>query len=365
MKYFVGLALLLSLAGGLVACAAEPDSAISPRAERETPPIAAAVLTARREKQPAMLEASASLTALRRVSPGSKILGRIDRLAAREGDPVEPGELLARLESRDLEAAVAQAQAAVAMAEAQHDNAAAMARRMRELEGRGSATVKNREDAVAGELVAAAAVAQARANLAAARVTLSYAEVRSPVAGWVVRKMAEAGDMAMPGQPLFVIEDLSAVEARAEIPESSVAGLAPGAPATVTVAALGRTYETTLDRLIPAADAGSRSFEARFRLPNADQALKSGLFARVALPLPASREALWIPATAVRQRGQLQSVLVVRNGRALLRFVQAGPSDGRRIEILSGLEDGEAFLENPPPGAGDGTAIEAIGGGRR
>lgn len=364
MKYAQRLALLLPLAG-LVACAAEPDSASPSRLPREAPSFTAAVLTAHREKAPATLEASASLVALRRVSPGSKILGRVDRLAVREGDAVKAGALLARLESRDLEAAVIQAKAAVTMAEAQLENAAAMARRMRELEGRGSATVKNREDAVAGERIAAAAVEQARANLEASKVTLSYAEVRSPVAGWVVRKMAEAGDMAIPGQPLFVIEDLSELEARAEIPESSVAGLAPGAPAKVTVDALGRTYATTLDRLIPAGDAGSRSFEARFRLPNGDQALKSGLFARVAMPLAAGREALLIPASAVRQRGQLQSVLVVKEGRAGLRFVKAGNHDGQRIEILSGLEEGESFLADPPPGVIDGSPIQAQGGGGR
>lgn len=367
MRHIDRLALLfLPLAGGLWACSPEAGSPSSPaRPPEESQTLTAVVATAHRRQVPAVLEASASLAALRRVSPGSKILGRVERIAAREGDAVAAGALLARLESRDLQAAVGQARAAVAMAEAQRDNAAAMARRMRELESRGSATPKNREDAVAGELVTAAAVDQARANLEAARVTLSYAEVRSPVAGWVVSRLVEEGDMAQPGQPLFVIEDLSAVEARAEIPENSVAGLEPGAPATVTVDAVGRTYATTLHRLIPAGDAGSRSFEARFQLPNGDRVLKSGLFARVVLPLPAGREALLVENTAVRQRGQLQSILVVRDGRVVARFVKTGRRDGARIEILSGLDDGESYLVDPPPAAADGTPIQAAAGGAR
>jgi RND family efflux transporter MFP subunit len=360
MRYPLSLAVFLSLlAGGLLACspAAGPPTAPSPSSAE---PVAVRVATARSRQLADPLEVSASLLAVRRVSPGSKILGRIDRLAVREGEAVAKGALLARLEDRDLKAAVAQARAAVAMAEAQRDNATAMARRMRELEARGSATVKNREDAVAGELVAAAAVDQAAANLEAARVTLSYAEVRSPLAGWVVSRLAEEGDMALPGQPIFVIEDLSALEARAEIPESAMAGLVPGAAASVSVEALGRTYATVLSRLIPAGDSASRSFEARFPLPNDDGTLKSGLFARITLPR-GSRQALMVERSAVRRRGQLQSILVVQDGKAALRFVETGRPDpaGDRIEIVSGLADGELYVVDPPARLADGSPVSA------
>lgn len=351
----IGAALLAS---GLFACSS-PDQAAPP-----SPPAAATVRvgTASLHRLPATIEASASLEALRRVAAGSRILGRVDRLLAREGEAVKAGQLLARLDGRDLAAGATQAKASVAMAEAQSTTAAAMARRMRELRGRGSATDKNLEDALAGEQVAAASVDQARASLEAAEVGLSFAEVRSPISGWIVQRHLEQGDMATPGSPIFTIEDLSILEARAEIPESAVAGLSIGAPATIRVDSIGRSYETTLHRLVPAGDPRSRSFEARFQLPNPDGALKSGLFARVELARAGQVETLLVEKTALRQRGQLRYVFGMAGDRARLRYVRTGRSGADSVEILSGLAAGDAYLIDPPPSVVDGTPISASEG---
>ncbi len=354
--------LLGFLALGLVACAEPKDEGTSHGTAAAAAPVAVRTRVAQLQEVARKIEASASLEAVRQVSPGSKILGRVDRVLVREGDAVKAGQLLARLENRDLQAAVAQAKAGLSMAEAQQRSAEAMARRMRDLRGRGSATEKNLEDAVAGEDIANAGVAQATANLEAAKVMLSYAEVQSPISGWVIKRQIEAGDMAAPGQPLFTIEDLSTIEARAEIPESDVAGLAPGAPATIVVDSLTRTYQSTLHRLVPAGDARSRSFEARFQLPNADGALRSGLFARVSLPSSEAREVLLLENQAIRERGQLRAVFVVDGDKARLRFVKTGRSHEGMVEILSGLEPGVRYLLEPPATLVDGAAISATEG---
>lgn len=350
----------LLLLVGLAACS--PAERVDPAAAK-VDPIPVRVATSSRVPVAGKIEATATLEALRRVQPGSKILGRVDRVLVREGEAVKAGQVLALLESRDLKAALAQAEAGLAMAEAQQRSAAAMARRMRDLAGRGSATTKNLEDAVAGEDIANAGVLQAKAGVEAAKVMLSYAEVRSPLAGWVTQRRVEAGDMAAPGQPLFVVEDLSTLEARAEIPESEMAGLAPGAAARITIDSLGRVYETTLHRLVPAGDPRSRSFEARFQLPNADGALRSGFFARVELPKAAGREALLIPASALVERGQVRAVFAVESGQARLRFVKVGQKNaGGEIEILSGLEPGSQYVIAPPFHLKDGAAITATEG---
>ena len=348
------------LALGLAACGG-PEAAAPPAASAAAP-VAVTVATARLENLAGKIEASAALEAARRVAPGSKILGRVFAVPVRAGDAVKAGQVLARLESRDLEAAVAQARAALAMAEAQARSAAAMARRMRDLAGRGSATAKNLEDAVAGEEIANAGVLAAQANLEAAQVMLSYAVVSSPLAGYVVERRIEAGDMAAPGQPLFVIEDLTQLEAVAAIPESEVAGLAPGMPAEVRVDALGRTYPSQLLRLVPAGNQQSRSFEARFKVDNPDLALKSGLYARVALAGGPAREILRVKATALRQRGQLSSVFVVDGNLARLRFVKTGRVDDQGIEILSGLGPGDRYLLAPPATLADGAPISITEG---
>ncbi len=300
-----------------------------------------------------------TLRAYRQVAPGSKLLGKVDAVLVREGGAVALGGLLARIESRDLEAAVAQAEAAVAMAEAQSTNAAAQRARMAELAGRGSATPKNLEDAIAGDRIAKAAVEQAEAGLRTAKVTLSYAEVRSPIAGSVVERRIEAGDMAVPGMPMFIVEDASWLEVELAVPESRLAAVAVGETARVIV--LDRELEAKVERIVPAGDPASRSFTVKLGLANPDGSLRSGMFARVELE-GAVRQGLSVERSAVVRRGQLDGLYVASpEGVIQLRWIRTGRAFGDRIEVLSGLEAGERYVSRPEPGLADGTAYRVRG----
>jgi len=358
-------ALIIAVLLVLTACGG--DDAPAPRAaSRDAAATPVRVAIAAVETVPFVTRASGSVEPVRRVMPGTKILGRIEAVEVREGDRVERGQLLARFESRDLSAAVAQAEAAVEMAEAQLENAVAQNDRMRDLHSRGSVTDKALEDAATGFRVAQAAVAQAEANLAAARVHLGYAEVRSPLAGWVVAKEVEAGDMTVPGAPLFTLEDLSQVKIDVSVPEAEVVGLAAGDDALVEV--LDRRLAATIDRIVPAADPASRTFSVQLLLDNPGGEWKSGMFARVSFE-HGERHALRVPASAVVERGQLEGIFVVAGGAggstsvAQLRWIKTGrtyddPDGGLRVEVLSGLEKGERYVTAPPPGLADGAAVE-------
>ncbi|MEE8526193.1 MAG: efflux RND transporter periplasmic adaptor subunit [Thermoanaerobaculia bacterium] len=321
----------------------------------EAAPVPVVTPTAAIETITVRIWATGSVQAIRRVEPGTKILGRIDRVLVREGDRVERGQLLARLESRDLQAAVAQAEAAVAMAAAELDNARVQHQRMSELHGRGSVTDKNLEDAVAGFKVSQAAHAQAEANLAAVRVPLSYAEISSPISGWVVAKHVEAGDMAAPGAPFFALEDLSTVKVEVQVPEADVVHLSAGDAATVEI--LGREIEAKIDRVVPAGDPKSRTFTVQLLLDNPGGTFKSGMFARVGFA-GEERQALRVPTTAVVERGQLTGLFVVDGDRAALRWIKTGRRDGGRVEVLSGLGADERYVLEPPASLTDGATVE-------
>jgi RND family efflux transporter MFP subunit len=309
------------------------------------------------EEIPSRTRATGSVQAWRTVSPGTKILGRIERVFVREGDRVGRGQVLALLESRDLQAAVDQARAALAMAEAGLENAEAQHRRMSELHPRGSVTDKNLEDAVSAYRTATAAVAQAKANLLAAEVSLSYAEIPSPFEGRVVAKRVEAGDMAAPGTPLFTIEDISRAKIVLRVPESDVVGLEAGAPGTVRVDVLEEEFPAEVDRVLPSGDPMSRTYEVQMVLENPEGRLRSGMFARASFAR-GLREALTVPLGAVVERGQLQGVFVLDpDGRARLRWIRLGRIRGERVEVLSGLTAGESYLAAPPPGLADGTPV--------
>lgn len=292
-----------------------------------------------------------------RTSPGTKLLGRVAVVAVREGDRVREGGLLARLEDADLKAAVEQAEAAVAMAEAGRENAHAQHARMVELHRRGSVTDKNLEDATAGIRVADAALQQARAALSGARVNLGYAEIRSPISGWVVARRTEVGDMAAPGVPLFTLEDLSRVKVVLQVPESDVVGLQAGMPATVEVDVLERELPATIHRVVPAGDPTSRTYEVQLVLDNPDGDLKSGMFARGRFRT-GTRDALRVPRTAVVRRGQLDGLFVVdEEGAARLRWVRLGRTEGDRVLVLSGLQEGERYVVDPPADLLDDTPV--------
>jgi RND family efflux transporter MFP subunit len=356
---------LLALAGG-AGCG---DGAAPETAAAGAPPVSVTVAVAASREVASEVVATGTVEPSRRAMPGTKILGRVDEAPVAEGEAVAAGQLLARLESRDLQAAIHQAEAAIAGAEARLENARAQHARMTELHARGSATAKNLEDATSDWRTAEAGVGQARANLAAARVTQGYAELRSPLDGWVVAKEVEVGDMVQPGRPLFTVEDLDPAKVVAEVPESEVRGFAPGDRALVEVAAMGYRAEGRIDRIMPSGDRLSRTFRFEVVLPNPDGTLKSGMFARVTLPRAATRPMLLVPRSAVVRRGGLEGVFVVDgdrsgmepvpgSGTARLRWLRTGATRGDEVAVLSGLEEGERYVVEPPAGLADGAPVE-------
>lgn len=359
MKNLLSAGALTLLAFHTIACGGgASDEAPS---QRETAPAAQVELaTAAYENVSRVVRATGSVEAARRVSPAAKILGRILEAPYDEGENVGKGTVLFRLESRDLQAAVQQAEAAVARAEATLENATAQKNRMEDLHSRGSVTAKNLEDAIAGFRVAQASLAQSQANLDAARVALDYAEVRSPLAGWVVEKHREVGDMATPGRPLITLEDLARVEINVQVPEADIVGLEKGTPARVEV--LGREIEASIGRIAVSGDPASRTFNVKLFLDNPDGFLKSGMFARVVFtPMDSSgRRVLRVSENALVRRGQLVGLFIaegtvaedtVEEKTLRLRWIKLG-RDG---EVLSGLVEGERYVLQPSADLRDGT----------
>jgi RND family efflux transporter MFP subunit len=303
------------------------------------------------------IEVTGSIEPQARVLPGTKIMGRIETVTVDVGDRVRRGQVLAALEKRDLEAAVEQARAAIRMAEARLSNARTHYERIVDLHSRGSVTEKNLEDATAGYRVAEAGLQQAKAALASAEVNLDYATIRSPVDGYVTEKKVEAGDLAKPGMPFFVLEVLSRVKVTVSVPESDIVDISRGDAATVTVGVVDQRIDLVVDRIVPSGDTRSRTYEVQLLADNPKRTLKSGMFARVSFGKE-QKEVLLVPQTAITRRGQLEGLFVVGDDEvARIRWVRVGPQREEGVEILSGLEPGERIVVAPPPGLVDGTPV--------
>ena len=328
----------------------------------------------------------------------SKVQGYVREIRVRQGDHVEQGRVLVTVDERELAAradraraglaeaemgldearrTLDEAEAALRSAEADHAFAEATAGRYRHLWQRDLVSAQEYEAVEMKRKSTTAAVEQAQARIAslharekqmryridagsaelqAAEIALGETRITAPATGVVVDRRAEPGDLAVPGQPLLVLDDPRAYRLEAVVGESAVGRVRMGETVPVVVDSLGRTLIGRVAEIVPAADPASRTVTVKLDLP-ADAGLRTGLFGRARFPA-AERQALLVPQGALVERGQLTSAYVVdAQGIARLRLVTAGARYGDRVEILSGLDAGERIVVEGAPRLSDGASV--------
>jgi RND family efflux transporter MFP subunit len=205
-----------------------------------------------------------------------------------------------------------------------------------------------------------ARLAQADQEVRATEVNRTYAEILAPFAGLVVARSVEPGILAIPGAPLLTIEREGSYRLEASVAESRLQEIRIGQAVSVNLDSPDRSLESRVSEIVPAVDATSRTYVVKIDLPAAPPSVRSGAFARAAFQL-GSQSVLAIPAAAVAERGQLQTVFVDDNGTAHSRLVTTGQKLKDRIEVLSGLSAGEKLIYPVPPGLTDGAPVTASG----
>jgi RND family efflux transporter MFP subunit len=317
----------------------------------------------------------------------SRIMAPVLSVHAAPGDHVRTGQLLVRLDARDLDAQRQRAAAAAdalalgvkaAGADRQGAEAAVqLARtthqRIAALHERRSATTHELDEAVAAlagaeaRLHAAdARAAEAEAGLDSARaaanaavVAASFAAITAPFDGVVTEKLVEPGNLATPGAPLLRVEEDDALRLEVRLDASRAAHITAGQEVEVVLDPIatpapgvvrGRVVEVAR-----AVDAASQAFLVKIDLP-VSPAVRSGTFARARFR-GASRDALAIPPSAIVRRGQLPSVFVVQDGRARMRIISTGIENRAHVEVLGGIAAGDSVITAPPPSLRDGDAV--------
>jgi RND family efflux transporter MFP subunit len=206
-----------------------------------------------------------------------------------------------------------------------------------------------------------ARVDQARADAAAAELNAGYAKISSPINGVVTARQVEVGQRATPGAPLLTIEDDSRYRLEAPVEESRALSLQKGSPVTISFDALGgREFESKIVEIVPASDPASRSVMVKVEVPReaAGMGLRSGMFGKARFVV-GQKQALTVPQSAVVQRGQITGVYVVdSSGVARFRIISAGARRGDRVEILSGLSEGERIVIAGVETVSDGERVD-------
>jgi RND family efflux transporter MFP subunit len=354
-KIGVGSLLLTALMLSVTGCGGEKVSQV-----REQAKVGVSLERASEVPWSEAMEATAGLQPLRRAAPGTVLMGRVSEVLHQEGDRVKAGEILARVESRDVQARLAQAQAAVSAARAQETNARLTLERIQRLHERNATSQKSLDDASAGYEAAAAGMKAAEEGVAAATVMVGYSIITAPFAGVVAKRQVEVGDTASPGMPLFVVEETRKMKLEASVPESWLARLAVGDEVEVEVeSAAGGTRRGSVAEILPSVDPQTRTVMVRVLLENDDSALRSGMFARLRIGA-GSRAALLVPESSLVRRGPLTGIFVVNpEGVAHLRWITVGEARDGRVEVLTGLKTGEGYVAAPAPELADGMQVEA------
>jgi len=314
------------------ACGKTPEASNRTAAGESGPPIKVTAVDVRSTSEGGGVEIPAAIESSRRAVLTSRLAASILELSAREGDVVNAGAVMVRLEDTSLKAALSAAEAS--------DQAAARdLRRAEALLAKGAATRNEVENATT-------AAERTRSAVVAAREALAYASIRAPFTGRVLRKLANVGDVVNPGQPLLEIEGAGGLEVVASIEGAIHDRLRVGQKIEVRLEGIEAPFLATIHDLAASADPSTHRFTLRADIPPVN-GVRAGLFARILVSSPGGEARVLVPSGAILRRGGLTGVYVIRDGHAWLRWIAPGDAFGDSIEVRAGLDPKERVALEP------------------
>jgi len=279
----------------------------------------------------------------------AKATGRVVKLAFELGDPVRKGELIAELESDELEQQVNRASAAMAVARAFSQQRRAQLENSKADLDRANLLLKEGliprqeydsrrtayEVVEAQLLLAQAQELEAQAQLSELKIRLSQSKIYAPMAGHVARRHVDVGALVSPSTPIITLVNLATLVTMANVPEREVGKLRVGNKATIEVDAFGdKEFAGHVARIAPVLDVSTRSATVEVEISNPDGRLRAEMFARVVLDLGTTRPAVLIPREALVYRGQQAGVYLSQSGSPVFTPVDTGLGVDNEIEVL-------------------------------
>ena len=337
-----------------------------------------------------VLDATGYVTARRQATVSAQITGTLTAVLIEEGEHVEAGQVLGRLDDTAQRASLAQAQAQWHTAEAVLlQSQAQLAQSERDL--------RRAEDLVKRNLVSQQALEQARtlvdtqsaqlqaqhkqvdltaANVRSARVQLGYCTVRAPFAGVVIAKSAQVGEIVSPFSAgggftrtgIGTIVDMDSLEIEVDVNEAYINRVQPGQPVTSVLNAYPEwEIPSHVIAIIPTADRAKATVKVRIGPDVKDGRIVPDMGVRVSFlekqkaPAPAEQRprGVLLPASALHKDGAEQVVFVLKERKAQRRSVTVGGTSGSSRQVLSGVSPGEEVIVDAPPDLKDGAAVKA------
>jgi multidrug efflux pump subunit AcrA (membrane-fusion protein) len=385
------IAILLSLAA-----AAGCSKSETAEARSEGTPKPVAVTAVKKDSVRRAVDVVGTLTAVDQVTVSSEAEGKVRTILADLGDRVRTGQVLVQLDNEKQQYTFEQQQAALERTLAQYgapdpqhlpeiENTPDVRRanadlvqatraydRANELFKRTLVSQQDFEDARAALQGKKAAYDVAlqnarnlRASIQASEAAMKLAgrqfrdtEIRAPFDGYVEKRLVNLGELVKAQMPVMSIVKLDPLKVTAEIPEKMAPWIANGRPVELHVDAYPtRAFEGKVTRISPAVNTSTRAFPFEAAVPNTDAALKPGTFARVHVESGKVDDVLTLPYRALQYRYGVNRVFVVKGDRLTMRELQVGERLGDRIEVVSGVREGEQVATTDVETLNDGALV--------
>lgn len=295
---------------------------------------------------PLVIQFSGPLVAPRTAVVRAKAAGTLLGLRVGEGSRVKAGQLLGDIDLADLQsrvtersASVESAQASLSEAERQHAANVGLASQ-NFISPTGLQTSQARLDSARAQLKSA------QAQLSTVRLGVREAALVSPITGIVGKRHVVPGEKVSAEQQLLTVVDLSSLELAGTVGTHEVSQLKPGQPVEVTIEGAAQPVTGRIDRIAPAAEAGSRSIGVVVSLDNKKEQFRAGQYALGKVVLVDDTKRLTLPASAIGSTSGQEQVWAIENGALLRRSITTGRRDDAqaRVEVLKGLEPGATVL---------------------
>ncbi len=272
--------------------------------------------------------------------------GRLEYLSIDLGDRVKKGQILARVDSASLKAALDQARASHDLAQKTHKRLTAL-----------------REEQLASDQQldeAFAAMLQSKATLDIAEINYNKSVIRSSVDGFVARKNVEVGEYLNPGQVIVQVVDFSQVVVKAQLPEMKVSAVKRGDPVKVFIPALNEEVEGKVKVVVPAAHPTSKTYEVRVNIDNPEFRILVGMSVSMKIEVGHYEDVVVTPQDVIVEESQNRVVFVENEGKAVRKTVELGPVEGANVLVRSGLDVGDRLIVAGHRELVDGQPVKVI-----
>jgi RND family efflux transporter MFP subunit len=360
--------------GWLIAAAVVLLLAVAGFALRSRPPLveaATVTVTGAAGAAGEGITANGYVVARTKASVAAKLAGQLEYLGVSEGSRLRRGEVLARIESGDQQAALAQAQAALAQVQASLEQGRHDLERAQRLATEQVLSAADLENARTRVDVLDAQLGQARAQVRLAQVGLENTRVRAPFDGTVLRKDAEVGEIVAPASAggsltrtsIVTMADLATLEVEVDVNEAYIAQIRNGQAARITLDAYPDTsFAGRVRQVVPTADRQKATVLVKVSILDRDRRILPEMGAKVVFlretdPAGAEPRHVLVPEAAVVRAGGATSVWVIEENRVAVRPVTLGTARGADLEVREGLTGGERVVLRPKPGLKPGARV--------